>query len=1083
MKRRLSLLLAVVMILGSFTMAFAAEESAEAKAGAFLKEVGVLEGINGDLKLEDNLRRQDMVVLIARLHGAEEEAEKFPTEDLKFTDFKDPYYRPIIAWAVANELIEGHTPERFGFNENVTAQQYATVLLRALGYNDKVANKEGYAKALEEAKALGILENVEVENDTVVTRGQMAVMTFNALGVKVKDSDKTLAEKLGIEMPEPEILEVVEVKADNLKEIKVVFNKDVDSSVYNVDNYETDAGDILDITYVGSENMAILLMKDAMDNKEDYELTIDGVKDEKTTLDITKAFKAFDNAYPEVEEVVGLGTKAVKVVMSEPIKAVSTKNFKLDGKTVYGTVDPSGRDITLSVYKDMDLGEHELTVEGLEDYAGFKLPQTKRTFEVVEDKDKPVVEEVNAYLERLTITFNEDIDKASVSKSNVYWKNGSTKVYPESVTKIAGNKVYVEFTADKALPVFETVLYVEGFKDYSGNKMDPAEIKVKPLIDETRPAVIKTEVERGLKSVLVRFSKSVSEKDAKDSDNYTILDPKDNKQVISEIEKVDSRTYRIHLGKALDENKEYTLKIKNIKDNNKYPNVMFEYEGKLAVGDVSAPKVEYVSGTSKWDSNKEKYVSKINVFFNKDMDLGTLANPENYLVELDSSNKLLSDVKGEADIIKGDGRVVLLVAETKYKIEKVGVLGVKDTTGKKLENYGVMHTVKEVDFQLDNQIAKSKNTVELEFSIPVDKAPLSAFTVKNDGEKVTLKDREISGNKVILTVDGNKLNAGKLNKIEIEKDKVIAYDGQKLPAVSETTLTDKIAPSMVSADGKATYKGDSKYEVELEVKFDEKLVVDGNEEKVATDFEVVSVKGVKSGDVKTAKLKDDKNDVILLKVEFDGLESNTAFDIRTKKDVRFIHDDSENAAKEMEIRSATITGIEAALEDATLKTLKYDETEITLEADKFEYDITLAHDATEVPAITAVANNNKAKVVVTDAKAIPGTATVVVTSQNGKVTKTYKVNFKLGDAPKSNVAELAELKYGAEGITLVDGTFEYNVNLGSATTEAPKVTAVAKSNGTVYVQDATSVPGTAIVTVVAEDGETSQVYKINFSAE
>ena len=62
MKRRLSLLLAVVMILGSFTMAFAAEESAEAKAGAFLKEVGVLEGINDELKLEDNLRRQDMVV-------------------------------------------------------------------------------------------------------------------------------------------------------------------------------------------------------------------------------------------------------------------------------------------------------------------------------------------------------------------------------------------------------------------------------------------------------------------------------------------------------------------------------------------------------------------------------------------------------------------------------------------------------------------------------------------------------------------------------------------------------------------------------------------------------------------------------------------------------------------------------------------------------------------------------------------------------------------------------------------------------------------------------------------------------------
>ena len=117
---------------------------------------------------------------------------------MKFTDFKDPFYRPIIAWAVANDLVEGHTPERFGFNEDVTAQQYATILLRALGYNDDVAGKDGYAKALELAKKLGVLENVEVENDTAITRGQMAVMTFNALGTKMKDSDKTLADKLGI---------------------------------------------------------------------------------------------------------------------------------------------------------------------------------------------------------------------------------------------------------------------------------------------------------------------------------------------------------------------------------------------------------------------------------------------------------------------------------------------------------------------------------------------------------------------------------------------------------------------------------------------------------------------------------------------------------------------------------------------------------------------------------------------------------------------------------------------------------------------------------------------------------------------
>lgn len=172
MKRKLSLLLAVVMILGSFSFTFAAETTAEEAAGNFLMEQGVIEGINGELKLDDNFRRQDMVVMLSRLMGEEDTAMAFPTDSLTFTDFSDPYYRPIIAWAVAEGLIEGHTPERFGFGENVTAQQYATVLLRALGYGEEVSG-DGYANALNLAKELGLLGDYDFENSAVVTRGQM----------------------------------------------------------------------------------------------------------------------------------------------------------------------------------------------------------------------------------------------------------------------------------------------------------------------------------------------------------------------------------------------------------------------------------------------------------------------------------------------------------------------------------------------------------------------------------------------------------------------------------------------------------------------------------------------------------------------------------------------------------------------------------------------------------------------------------------------------------------------------------------------------------------------------------------------
>ncbi len=158
-------------------------------------------------------------------------------------------------------------------------------------------------------------------------------------------------------MPEPEVLEVVEVYADNLKEIKVVFNKDVESELLNLDLYETDAGELED-AFVENDNVLVLVLEDAMDNKKIIELTIDGTED----VDGVYEFTAYDNEIPEVVEVVALGTKAVKVVMSEPIESASTKDFRIDGKAVYGTTEVVGREIVVKTYNSLSVGEHELTI-------------------------------------------------------------------------------------------------------------------------------------------------------------------------------------------------------------------------------------------------------------------------------------------------------------------------------------------------------------------------------------------------------------------------------------------------------------------------------------------------------------------------------------------------------------------------------------------------------------------------------------------------------------------------------------------------------------------------------------------------
>jgi len=903
MKKTLSLLLVLAMVLSSFSFAFAAE--AEKTPGEILKDLGVLTGnAEGDLMLEDELSRQDMIVLLSRVLGQEDEAKAFKGE-MSFKDVNDPFYKPYIAWAEANKLTNGVEEGKFGFGRAVTEQEVATLMLRALGYND-VEFKDVPAKAAE----LGL---VAKDADLTVNckRARMAEITLAALGTKMNGSDKTLAEKLGIEMPKPEKLEVVEVKADNLKEIKVVFNKAVDvESATNADNYETDAGEIVDIAYDEDANMAILALKEAMDNKEDYEITINVEK-----LNVTKEFTAYDNTVPVVEDVVALGTKAIKVIMSEPIKEAKISDFKLDGKAIYGSIDKVGREIVLKPYKALDVKEYELTVGRLEDYAEFKSVESKHGFEVVEDKEKPVVEEVNACLESAVITFSEDVDNSTVSRYNVYWGD---KVYPESATKIAGNKVLVVFTAKNALPVYETALHISGFADYSGNKMEPAEVKVKPSIDESRPEVKKVEIKKDKKTIVVTFNKPVNDDKAKDRDNYIIKDKDDNKQVINTISKADAlgKVYEVVLSTALDENTSYSIKISGITDNNKYANVMIDYVGTLAVGDFTNPT--YVSVSGKHDPDGDKWVSKMYIFFDKEMDLATVADPNNYLVRLEGdSNRVLSSVGGKVDIKNVDGSVVYIEVKNAKKVTHIGVLGVKDTTGKTLSNYGEMKVVNLAIPGLATSnpiVAESKDKVTIKFNMPIKEVKDNAFSITG----ATIKEVNWSGDTVTLTLDA-KLNADtRLNSLVIYNDKVIAFDGQPINVLGTQTIVDKIGPSLIKVE--RTLDSDNK--IKLVLSFDEKLAtIDSNTWK--TDLVVTRV--ATGEKVTNYAITQPSSDLNKLEIKFDNLETvNSTYDVSVVSGARFIKDEvANNAAKAGTVRSvdtvATLNdSIDVALAAANL---------------------------------------------------------------------------------------------------------------------------------------------------------------------
>ncbi|MBZ2175124.1 Ig-like domain-containing protein [Schnuerera sp. xch1] len=748
MKRKLSLLLAVVMILGSFSFVLAEEAEEEPAieevAGEFLMDEGVIEGINGELKLDDNFRRQDMVVMISRLMGAEDEAEEFPTDELTFTDFSDPYYRPIIAWAVANELIEGHTDERFGFNEDVTAQDYATVLLRALGYGEDVADDEGYDGALELAKELGLLGDYEFDNDSIITRGQMFVLTVNTLGTTMKDSEETLAENLGVEMPEPDELKVEKVYADNLKEVEVALSSaDLASgNLENEANYRIPGNSVENAELV--DDVIRLTVKDKLDDGEKEELIIRGLDKE---LNGRYDFYVKDNTAPYVVEVEALGEYGIKVITNEPIEEAHARDFLLDGKKVTMEVEKYGRDIILTPYgnRTFDLGEAVLTVGSLEDYAGFKSSSEDFDIDIVEDDEAPVVLGAEASEKVVTVEFDKDVYIESLDEDNALYEVGRSEVEATGYKKVDSNKVEYKFNRDFSR---RDTLVIRDVENHSGVAMPATEVDVVEVDDDLEPEVIDydiyydDEVEGDYDynaKVVLTFDEYIDE----DSEGeYTLwLEEVDEDKVDQDVKfDINKDKVTIYLT-DLKVDEDYVLEVEDFEDED--GNEMYVYYVDFTTpGSVGDFKVLDVSHDDE----------EIEIKLNESVDLDVAEELSNYIFTLAyGGTKNLRDIEGEV-YVENDGKTIVLeVPDLEDKVEngeyKTLIISsiLRDEDGNKLAKdvvYDFDEGKTNVEEEAEKVVSDAKDKVENSTTDGALEVKISEEDVdKEDAVKTAVEDK------------------------------------------------------------------------------------------------------------------------------------------------------------------------------------------------------------------------------------------------------------------------------------------------------------------------------------------------------
>lgn len=148
---------------------------------------GILKGNDGVFDLDKPLTRAQGAIMIVRLLGKEEEAKE-KNLPCKFTDVPQwaSYY---VSYAAANGLVKGYSDTKYGSDDPLSANQYLTLILRAMGYDDGKGDfswDKAAEKALE-VKIIGDSCKEQYMRSNLFMRDNVAVISWSALTNPGKD--------------------------------------------------------------------------------------------------------------------------------------------------------------------------------------------------------------------------------------------------------------------------------------------------------------------------------------------------------------------------------------------------------------------------------------------------------------------------------------------------------------------------------------------------------------------------------------------------------------------------------------------------------------------------------------------------------------------------------------------------------------------------------------------------------------------------------------------------------------------------------------------------------------------------------
>ncbi len=161
-----------------------------------LYELGLFRGTDSGYELDKTLTREQAVTILVRLLGEEENVLSADFDEI-FTDVESNRWSyPYVMYCYENNITKGTGDDTFSPEDEVTAEQFVTLVMRLMGYEDIEPDV-----ALEESVYISMLNTEvvrELEKNANFLRDDMVYVVYRSLMCNMSDGTRLadfLAEK------------------------------------------------------------------------------------------------------------------------------------------------------------------------------------------------------------------------------------------------------------------------------------------------------------------------------------------------------------------------------------------------------------------------------------------------------------------------------------------------------------------------------------------------------------------------------------------------------------------------------------------------------------------------------------------------------------------------------------------------------------------------------------------------------------------------------------------------------------------------------------------------------------------------